>query len=124
MWHGMNRRKFPRAKYSCSIFIKKKDSSRAISTRTENIGAGGICVMLDEDLGLFQTVDLELRLDDNNPPIKSSATVVWVVKKHPEKKGDIYLYDTGVEFVNLTDAERERLLKIVNSILKKDSSTA
>ncbi len=76
MWSGINRRKFPRANYKCSIAITKKDSSKSISTHTENIGVGGICVIIKEDLGLFQGVNLELFLEDNETPIKSAATVV------------------------------------------------
>ena len=50
MWNGINRRKFPRANYKCLITIKKRLTAKTISTHTENIGAGGICVLIKEDL--------------------------------------------------------------------------
>jgi len=118
MWNGINRRKFPRANYKCLIAIKKRLTSKTISTQTENIGAGGICIVIKEDLGLFQGVDVELYLDENKPPVKCGGTVVWVVKKsEPKRKGN-YLYDTGVEFIDIRPEDRDRITDIVEDILK------
>ena len=121
MWNGINRRKFPRANYKCLITIKQKSGSKSISTNTENIGAGGICVIIEENLGLFQGVNLDLSLENGDTPIKCAGTVVWVVKKRPDTKKEPYCYDTGIEFVNIDDNQRERIVKIVDSILKKQT---
>ena len=118
MWNGINRRKFPRASYKCLITIKKRLTARTISTHTENIGAGGICVMIKEDLGLFQGVDLELFLEDTRPPIKCGGTVVWVVKKAEPKQKGAYSYDTGIEFIDIRPEDRERITDVVEKILK------
>ncbi len=119
MWNGIDRRKFPRANYSCLITIKKRLTAKTISTHTENIGAGGICVLVKEDLGLFQGVDLEINLEDMSPTVKCGGTIVWVVKKaNPKSKGNV-LYDTGVEFIDIRPADQDRITGIVESILKK-----
>ena len=117
MWDGINRRKCPRANYKCLISIKKRLTARTISTQTENIGAGGICVLIKEDLGLFQGVDVELTLDEARPPIKCGGTIVWVVKKSSPKKG-ASIYDTGIEFIDIRPEERERISEIVEEILE------
>ena len=117
MWDGINRRKFPRANYKCLISIKRRLTSKTISTQTENIGAGGICVIIKDDLGLFQGVDLELYVDEKNPPIKCGGTVVWVVKKASSKKGS-YLFDTGIEFIDIRPEDREKITELVEQILK------
>jgi len=117
MWDGINRRKFPRASYKCLITIKRRLNAKTISTQTENIGAGGICVLVKEDMGLFQGVDLELYLDDNRPPIKCGGTVVWVVKKTASKKGT-FIYDTGVEFIDMRPEDRDKVSEVVEIILK------
>ncbi len=122
MWSGIDKRRFPRAKYNCLIVIKAKDASRTISTTTENIGGGGICVILNEDLGLFRGVDIELSLDDGKEPVKGSGTIVWVVKKHPDFKHDGFTFDTGVEFVDIDAVSRDRVLKAVDAILGKQAS--
>lgn len=118
MWNGINRRKFPRASYRCLITIRKRLTSKVISTQTENIGAGGICVVIKEDIGLFQGVDLELYLEDDAPPIKCGGTVVWVVKKSEPKQKGVYLYDTGIEFIDIRPEDRERITDLVEEILK------
>lgn len=119
MWNGINRRKFPRANYECRIVIKKRQNAKTISTQTENIGAGGICVIIGDDLGLFQGVDIELFLDDGKGPIKCGGTVVWVVRKTDLKQKGTPLFDTGVEFVDMRPEDRERTTDIVEKILKK-----
>ena len=119
MWSGINRRQFPRVHYKCLISIGKRDPIKIISTYTENIGAGGICVIVGEDLGLFQGVTLELDLQNGvNTNIKCNGTVVWVVKKRNLENKKIALYDTGIEFVDLPAKEKGRLTKIVVSELK------
>ena len=118
MWNGINRRKFPRANYKCLITIKRRLTAKTIATQTENIGAGGICVIIKEDLGLFQGVDLELHLEDNRPPVKCGGTIVWVVKKSETGKKGAYLYDTGIEFIDLRPEDRERVSEVVEEILK------
>ncbi len=122
MWNGINRRKFPRANYKCLIAIKKRLTSKTISTQTENIGAGGICVIIKEDLGLFQGVDVELFLNDNRPPIKCGGTVVWVVKKSEPRHKGAYLYDTGIEFIDIRPEDRERVSEVVEKIIKEQRS--
>ena len=118
MWNGINRRKFPRANYDCLIAIKKRLTAKTISTRTENIGAGGICVIIKDDLGLFQGVDVELFIEKDNPPVKCGGTVVWVVKKTDPKHKTAILYDTGIEFIDIRPEDRERVTQVVESILK------
>ena len=118
MWNGINRRKFPRANYKCLITIKRRLTAKTIATQTENIGAGGICVIIKEDLGLFQGVDLELHLEDKRPPVKCGGTIVWVVKKSETGKKGAYLYDTGIEFIDLRPEDRERVSEVVEEILK------
>ena len=119
MWNGINRRKFPRANYGCLITIKRRLTSKIISTQTENIGAGGICVIIKEDIGLFQGVDLEINLDDSRTPVKCGGTVVWVVKKSEVKQKGTLLYDTGIEFIDVRPEDRERITDIVEEIIKQ-----
>ena len=112
MWNGINRRKFPRANY------KKRLTAKTISTQTENIGAGGICVIIKEDLGLFQGVDLELFIEGNTTAIKCGGTVVLVVKKSEPKQKGSHVYDTGIEFIDIRPEDRDRISEAVENIIK------
>ena len=116
MWNGINRRKFPRANYKCLIAIKKRLTAKTISTQTENIGAGGICVIIKEDLGLFQGVDVELYVDESKP-IKCGGTIVWVVKKSESNQKNSIMYDTGVEFIDIRPEDRDRVSAVVDEII-------
>jgi len=117
MWNGIDKRKFPRAHYKCLIHISTKDKAETISTRTENIGEGGVCVVLSQDLGLFKGVFVELDLENGVPlNIKCSGTIVWVVKKR--NMGDNKLnYDTGIEFVDLNEDSKSRVTKVVQKAI-------
>lgn len=120
MWDGIDRRKFPRIHCRCLLYIKKADSTKTISAHTENIGAGGICVVLNEDLGLFQSVNLEITLENGiHSNIKCSGTVVWVVKKRLIKEKDALQYDTGIEFVGINKEAGNRISEIIEKEPKK-----
>ena len=94
-------------------------TSKSISTQTENIGAGGICVIIKDDLGLFQGVDVELYLDETRPPIKSGGPIVWVVKKPDPKPKSAYSHVTGVGFIDIRPEDRDKISEIVEEILEK-----
>jgi len=122
MWLGINKRRFPRVSCQCLITIGKKSSERAFLTRTENIGVGGICVVLDKNLGIFSEIELELALKDNNSSIKCRGNVAWVVKSQILKDGTpLTNFDTGIEFVNISEADRQRIEKTVDDIIQIDS---
>ncbi|MFH1854235.1 MAG: PilZ domain-containing protein [Candidatus Omnitrophota bacterium] len=114
MWSGINRRKFPRANYPCIITVKRKDQSDSISTTTENIGVGGICVMLPKDLGIFAPVEIQLDILDSQPLIKCDGAIVWIVAK---KTDEDKIYDTGIEFTNLQRKDTMRINDVVEKVL-------
>lgn len=115
MWNGINRRKFPRVHHKCTLHIKKNDSEKMILTTTENLGEGGICVVLKEDLGLFQGVNLELELNDGeSSSVSCSGTVVWVIKKRIPERMHEMCYDIGIEFVDMGDESKQRISKIID----------
>ena len=120
MWQGIDQRKFPRVNYKCLIRISRGGQDEIIDTFTENIGAGGICVCLDRGFDLFESVSLEVHLGDNGP-IQCDGTIVWVVKRHPVSKQEMLKYDTGIEFQNIKDDDRERVSKLVDKIISKEA---
>ncbi|MFH1753714.1 MAG: PilZ domain-containing protein [Candidatus Omnitrophota bacterium] len=118
MWNGINRRKFPRVNYKCVITIKSVgEIPKIITTHTENVGIGGICVILKDHVDLFKMVELEILLENGDSPLRCNGSVVWVVKKSdPVNKNDT-TYDTGIEFIDLKKADKAKLANIVENIL-------
>ncbi len=108
MWQGMNQRRFPRLKSPCVVKLHQEGvADTTISTTTENIGLGGICVLLDRGMDIFSPVDLELHLEAGKPVLKTQGTIVWVVLRRDNKKKPSF--DTGIEFSGLLADDRARL---------------
>jgi len=116
MWGGINRRKFPRASYPCVLSVKRKDQPDNISTQTENIGLGGICVILPKDLGIFAPVEICLDLLDGQPNIECDGTVAWVIASKEDRKKESF--DTGLEFTNLKRKDAIRINSIVEKVVE------
>ena len=114
MWEGMDQRRFPRAKYKCVVTLRQDAKSSPITSTTENIGLGGICVLLERGLDIFSPVDVEISLEDKNPPLKIQGTIVWVVRRREVKKGASF--DTGVEFAELLPEVKARLEAVIDKI--------
>lgn len=115
MWQGMDQRRFPRANYKCIVTLRQEGKPSTVSTTTENIGLGGICILLEKSLDIFSAVDLELSLDDGKPPVRVQGTVVWVVRRRDVKKGPNF--DTGVEFADISAEEKARLEAVIDKAL-------
>ena len=116
MWDGVNRRKFPRASYFCKITLYSREHPEVFSCYTQNLGRGGLCVVLNTSLRLFSLVGLELFLEDSHPPLSCAGRVVWVVGKKEWNKPIPDSFDTGIEFVDLKEEGQKRIEKIIQTI--------
>ena len=112
MWQGIDQRRFPRAKFKCMVLLRQAGSSSSVSADTENIGMGGVCILLEKGLDIFSTVDLELTLDDGKGPLRAKGTIVWVVQRKEFRKGP--QFDTGVEFADLSAEDRSRIEAVID----------
>jgi Tfp pilus assembly protein PilZ len=116
-WQGINQRKFPRACYRCRIKVEGKTPDLILEALTENIGAGGICVKLEDRFELFEDVALEIYLDDGKKPVNCTGMIVWVVKHHPMTGAQKAMYDMGIEFLNICREDKKRIEKLVDKLL-------
>lgn len=124
MWEGMNQRRFPRVNYKCRIRVSGEGGDQVLDTTTENIGAGGICVVVDKEFSMYDKVSLEIFLDDKSAPISCAGTVVWVVKGHPAGQSGQpgpFKYDVGVEFTGLSTEDKKRVADLVEYILQAEA---
>ena len=123
-WSGLNRRNFPRINFPCLVTIAtgSKTTSNAILTHTQNVGIGGICVLISEDVKNFYSLKIELDLMDLGDHIKCKGKVVWNVPNNtngPRKK----MYDIGIEFEDLNEKDRKRILQSVEWFLKNSNES-
>lgn len=114
MWQGLNRRRFPRADYLCRLLILRNDLRENFSTHTENIGTGGICVILPKELPKFCPVEIVLFLRDGGGHIGCNGRIVWSVQRRAS-------FDTGIEFLDIRDNDRLRIERIVEECLRKQT---
>jgi len=112
VWQGIDQRRFPRAKYKCTVALRQAGASSTVAAVTENIGMGGICVLLDKGLDIFSPVELDLTLDDGKGPLRAKGTVVWVVRRKEFRRGPSF--DTGVEFAELSAEDKARIEAVID----------
>jgi len=112
MWEGINRRKFPRANYPCKVIVLAGGLKETFSTHTENIGIGGICVVLSRELPKFFPVRTILYLKDGEGLLECSGRIVWSIKTDVD-------FDTGIEFLDIREADIVRIEKIIQECLRK-----
>lgn len=118
-WDGLNRRKFPRINYPCLVTIRHEEEIKdVVLTHTENVGIGGVCVTLKKGLKIFSPVELELDLLDMGEHIKGKGKVVWSVRRASEIQNKPLFYDTGIEFVDVAEKDRERIQAAIDRLAR------
>lgn len=118
-WDGLNRRKFPRVNYPCLVVVRNNEESKdVILTHTENVGVGGVCVILKKNLKIFCPVELELDLLDLGNHIRCKGRVVWNVQRRTEEPNKPFYYDIGIEFIDIDNHEQRRLDDIIARLVR------
>jgi len=103
----LDQRNFPRIVARCDVAIHDRIGG-TIKTKTQNLGLGGVCVILTRDLEKLSQVRLRITLEESEPPLECDGRVVWMVRsKEPATKK--VSYDTGIEFLSLNQQDRDRI---------------
>ena len=119
VWEGMNRRKFPRVKFPCLVKIVHQDRpADVILTHTENISGGGVCVVIKKSLELFSPVSIEIDLLDSEDVIACKGRTIWAIRRKATETVKPSYYDTGFEYVDIKEADRQRIDRTVEHFLK------
>lgn len=117
-WDGVERRKYARADIRCRLNVVYLNKSFAATS--DNISAGGIKVTLDEQLSVGEVVQLDI-----TPPatktIRCSGRIVWVLPKHDEAS-PLRLFNTGIQFEDIAQEDRNIIFDAVERFLKKDTT--
>ena len=84
---------------------------------------GGISAIVKKNIKLFAPVDLEIDLMDMEEHVFCEGKVVWSVRRKDSVKRKASYYDIGIEFNNIEEKDRERIVKVVE-VLAKQGKTA
>lgn len=107
MWDGFNKRKFPRLSLHCEIAIQSEEQKTPLRATTENLGVGGVCVILDKSLERFSTCRIKIDAK-NGDALQLDGKVVWIVPTR-DSKNTKKRFDTGIEFQNVEPGQTAQL---------------
>ncbi len=110
------RRKYPRANFPCKVFVGSP--IRLLTSHVENIGGGGMKVILEERLKPFTIVGLEMFVEKEKP-IKCKGKVIWVKEKVNPLEREPVSFETGIKFVEISECDREYIEKLVDRLLSE-----
>jgi Tfp pilus assembly protein PilZ len=115
----IEKRRFPRATIRCKISAVFGERLLVFNSHTENIGEGGIRVILEQKLNITIPVDVELFMIDNEIPLRAKGEVVWANEMKPEGINPRF-FDTGIKFTEENDYCKEKIRKLVDSLLEQE----
>ena len=119
-WQGMDRRKFPRVMYPCMVkVISSGGTQQQILTHTENIGQGGLCVTIKNEIKLFTPVELEIDLLGIDKHIYPKGKVVWNVRRKAIEIVKPLFYYIGIEFTEISKKDHDRLRDNLQMLINK-----
>ena len=118
LWDGFNKRKFPRLHLPCEVAIQPVGKQKSYTASTEDVGMGGVSVMLPEPLERFDRCKISLELKDGEPPVRCTGRSVWVIPSQ-DRKSSKKNFDTGLEFLDLDELARKRLRAFIAPLSKK-----
>ena len=119
-WQGMDRRKFPRVIYPCMVKVVSPDGTYPpILAHTENLGEGGLCVTIKNEIKLFTLVETEIDLLGIDEHIYPKGKVVWNVRRKSVEKIKPMFYDIGIEFTEISKRDQDCLRQTLQLLIDK-----
>ncbi|HTL48607.1 MAG TPA: PilZ domain-containing protein [Verrucomicrobiae bacterium] len=119
MWDGFDQRKFPRMNLHCEIQIRSDEEGVPLSSMTENVGVGGVAVILNRSLERFSRCMVRLDLGSKKEVIECKGKVVWIVPVGNSRNRKVR-YDVGIEFEDMDTDNQNLLKKQIESFAKKN----
>lgn len=112
-------RKFPRLNLSCDVEYTVDNEFPASSyhresSKTKDISTGGMCFITYNNLPLGTIIKLKFRLGNEEHPMEVKGRVVW---SEMFNIGGMEGWDNGVEFIDIAEKDRYRILKYIDSRL-------
>ena len=107
-----NKRGFPR--HAVTLAVRFKSARDFVLEHASNISRGGIFIQTDDPPPLEAVVQVELQLPDDPTPVTTNGIVV-----HRQLAVGAKAPGAGVQFVDASDAFRERIDRYMDSLVKE-----
>jgi len=96
--------------------IETSDFVGEFPDATRNISAGGLCLSMDERLQIGDKLQLRMKLPSEKI-INAQGRVVWIREFEINSREYKKTFDTGIEFTEIRDEDREKINKFVLTYL-------
>ncbi len=100
------RRKFCRLNFICKVTAVFGERVLVFNSHTEDLGEGGVRVVLEEKLHVSTQVEVSLFLTDKEVPVNCMGEVTWVREILPVNLGPRFFH-TGIKFLDITGSDQE-----------------
>lgn len=110
------KRRYPRLNINVNVEYSVLETSESVAGNTKNISAGGICLIVYEDIKPGTILKLQIYLPDNHNPIQATGKVVWRSKVEVVADKRVR-FDTGIEFLDIKDSDRNIIAQHIFSLL-------
>lgn len=114
------RRKFARLKASVDVKYTVIGNPGEIEVFSKDISAGGLCIVLTEELIMDTPLQLEIVIPDIKDHIHALARIVWQRKNKEQSPEGKLLFETGIEFTGLSDFDRFNLNRYILERIESD----
>jgi hypothetical protein len=117
-----NRRKFPRAKYPCSLTLWQGGKFETVMTNTSNIGAGGVLVSLNQSFMIGAKVEVKINFSDK----ESFGCDGLVLRCQPNKEDpeeEKAEYSVAIGFEGLDEPKVSYLRELVDKLITTSESS-
>lgn len=101
-------------RYPVKLSVRFRTSTEFVQEHALNLSRGGIFIRSDDPPQVDSVVDVELQLPDGGAPVMSAGIVV-----HRQAPATSKIAGAGVQFVDASDAFRERIDRYMDSLLKE-----
>ena len=94
-------------------YTKKIPSEGSTLSLSKNIGEGGICLIVYEDLQVADLLDLKIYLPEDSAPIRATGKVAWLKEFVVGEPSKGKRFDAGIEFISINQEDRNRIERCV-----------
>jgi len=114
-WSGNERRSVDRL--DISLQVKYIANGATLSTRSADISAMGIRLLLDEKIEKGSSLRMEIKLPDESYLIRASGEVVWAEESKEDEKTSVKrFFNTGIKFSGFQNADAEKLSDFIHTL--------
>ena len=113
---GIERRQFPRITVLCKVTVFYGERLLMFDAHTENLGVGGMRLILKDGLIVNAEMDVELFLPDREKILKCKGRVAWSKEMAPRGINPRF-FDTGIEFTKMEESDRTILQGTINVLM-------